>query len=136
MEGCLFQSSQPVRVGSCRHCHDKKVIIVSIIPTREGWVMNMHYVSCLVCGFNHPNPRGLGRIENNERAITLPVSIIPTREGWVEVQMYNAICEIMFQSSQPARVGSCCPAGSRGIRRGFNHPNPRGLGQRQMLSLI
>ena len=55
-----FQSSQPVRVGSAQGREQAVNKKVSIIPTREGWVMNMHYVSCLVCGFNHPNPRGLG----------------------------------------------------------------------------
>lgn len=62
----------------------------------------------LLFGFNHPNPRGLGLWESGQ---TTPTS--------------------MFQSSQPAGVGSY-PAFSNSLSAlRFNHPSPRGLGQQK-----
>ena len=57
----------------------------------------------LLFGFNHPNPRGLGLWESGQ---TTPTS--------------------MFQSSQPAGVGSCLHFFQSYWFR-FNHPNPYGL---------
>ena len=112
--------------------------------------MNMHYVSCLVCGFNHPNPRGLGqRIEgglpyrykfqssqpvrvgsNPDRDYTtrLTVSIIPTREGWVMRETMIPAKEISFNHPSPRGLGQYKIQIKFSVTC-FNHPNPRGLGR-------
>ena len=60
------------------------LIVVSIIPAREGWVK---------------------QAEKHVRNM-MAVSIIPTREGWVDWMSSKPQIPQEFQSSQPARAGS------------------------------
>ena len=80
----MFQSSQPAGVGSYISRCKITLTVVSIIPTRGGWVVfynlslsvniefqsskpagvgRWYYILCtaVYLRFNHPNPRGLGQ---------------------------------------------------------------------------
>ena len=90
-------------------------LIVSIIPTCEGWVKD-DYTACEKFGsFNHPNQRWLGqriegglpyryKFQSSQPArvgswicimylVWCVVSIIPTREGWVAA-IYATLCNL------------------------------------------
>ena len=78
-----FQSSKPARVGSADASAHDPPMPVSIIPTREGWVMDesgkweaksqfqssqpvrvgsnsVFHILSMPYSFNHPSPRGMG----------------------------------------------------------------------------
>ena len=57
---------------------------VSIIPTHEGWVRKYLITIPIRSSFNHPSPRGLGRCS----------------------YIYSFKQKIVFQSSKPARAGA------------------------------
>ena len=78
-----FQSSKPARVGSADASAHDPPMPVSIIPTREGWVMDESGKWEAKSQFQSSQPVRVGSAQGREQAVNKKVSIIPTREGWV-----------------------------------------------------
>ena len=104
-------------------CH-----VVSIIPARGGWVFFCFIDIGLFQLFQSSHPARAGSsFRRCLAAVFLFQSSQPARVGSISMPILGCYCQVSI--IPPARVGSLAAKGLR-LLGGFNHPNPRGLGQR------
>ena len=141
----VFQSTHPVRGGTCYPSRDRRNRWISIHPPREGWDGNGHRLPDVGVISIHPPREGwdekiLHPVDAHEISIHPPregwdtgalaprgsadISIHPPREGWdldgTPLAEFQAVISI-----HPPREGwDCVRSGARVQREYFNPPTP------------
>ena len=146
-----FQSTHPVRGGTCGRRRPYHRSAISIHPPRAGWDWRRARRCITVSDFNPPTPCGVGRAESHEdlqagyfnpptpcgvgpdaavRSIMgVPISIHPPRAGWDSGIEYPIDTDFNFNPPTPCGVGPPLPFPSLLALRYFNPPTPCGVGR-------
>ena len=94
-------------------------------PVRVGFSFALPKVQFLL-RFNHPNQRGLGLLLLHRYRPHSIISIIPAHAGWVKKMKVYEIITAGFNHPSPRGLGQRNQNPSHWIKS-FNHPSPRGL---------
>ena len=125
---CRFQSTRPVRGGTCIQDQPKCGGRISIHPPRAGRDLWCISAAISATDFNPPAPCGAGHPIAVLVAGNVFISIHPPRAGRDDAEAYAEAMHPLFQSTRPVRGGTFTNALARALFIHFNPPAPCGAG--------